>query len=126
MGIYLTDLTGEPIYDALGSMIIGLLLMGFALICAYENQSLLIGEGVTRKKRKELLQKLPQVGGVNSVVDLRTMHLGPDKVLVGAEIKFEDNLSTNQIEEKIDLVERKIKLILPQAENIFIEVESID
>ena len=123
-GVYLTDVTGNTIYDAIGSAVIGLLLMGFALGLAWESRSLLIGEGVTRRERETLLERIGAVEGVVSVLDLRTMHLGPDSVLVACEIDFDNGLTTEDIELAIDEIEAAVRTAVPEAKRIYVEAES--
>ncbi len=125
-GVYLTDVTDNTIYDAIGSAVIGLLLMGFALTLAWESRALLIGEGVTRRNRKRLLEEIETVPTVTAIVDLRTMHLGPESVLVACEIKFADGLSTTELEAEIDDVEAVIRVVVPEANRIYVEAESRD
>ncbi len=125
-GIYLTDVTGNTIYDAIGSAVIGLLLMGFALGLAWESRALLIGEGVTRRERRQLLGTMATVDGVEEVVDLRTMHLGPEAVLVACEIDFDDDLSTKGVEAAIDDVEAAIRTVVPESTRIYVEAEPWD
>ncbi len=123
-GVYLTDVTGNTTYDAIGSAVIGLLLMGFALALAWESRSLLVGEGVTRHERKRLLEEIAAVDGVVEVLDLRTMHLGPESVLVACEIDFENELETEAIEVVVDDVEAVVRTIVPEANRIYVEAES--
>ena len=123
-GVYLTDVTGNTIYDAIGSAVIGLLLMSFALALALESRALLIGEGVTTRDRDRLLEEIAAVDSVRKVVDLRTMHLGPDSVLVACEIDFENELSTVEVETAIDEVEAVIRAVVPEAKRIYVEAES--
>ncbi len=124
VGIYLTDVTGNTIYDAAASAIIGLLLMGFALLLAWENRALLVGEGVTRRERRQLLEAIETVSGVEAIVELRTMYLGPESVLVACEVDFDDALDTAGVEATIDRVERAVREQLPEASRIYVEAES--
>ena len=125
-GVYLTDVTGNTVYDAIGSAVIGLLLMGFALALAWESRGLLIGEGVTKRERNELLEGVTAVDGVRAVIDLRTMHMGPDSVLVACEIDFENDLTTTEIEAIVDAVEAAVRTVIPEAKRIYVEAESRD
>jgi len=125
-GIYLTDVTGDPIYDAAASAGIGLLLMGFALVLAWENRSLMVGEGVTARRREALLDVMAGVEGVREVLDLRTMHLGPDTVLVACEIAFDPALDAPGVERAVDEVEAAVREVVPEANRIYVEAESLD
>ena len=124
LGVFLTDVTGNTTYDALASAGIGLLLMGFALMLAWENRSLLVGEGVTRTERERILEAIKTVDGVNEITDLRTMHLGPDSVLVACDIAFDKSLDTAGVEQAVDAVETAIREIIPKADRIYVEAES--
>ncbi|CAI48151.1 transport protein (probable substrate zinc/cadmium/cobalt) [Natronomonas pharaonis DSM 2160] len=123
-GVYLTDVTGNTTYDAIGSAVIGLLLMSVALGLAWESRGLLVGEGVTRRERRRLLDAIAAADGVNAVVDLRTMHLGPESVLVACEIDFDNDLDTRGIEAAIDAVEVAVRDVVPEANRIYVEAES--
>ncbi len=123
-GVYLTDVTGNTIYDAVGSAVIGLLLMGFALALAWESRGLLIGEGVTKRERRGVLEAIDDVDGVVEVLDLRTMHLGPDSVLVACEIDFENEYRTEEIEGIVDEIETAVRTVVPEAKRIYVEAES--
>ncbi len=123
-GVYLTDVTGNTVYDAAGSAIIGLLLMGFALALAWENRGLLVGEGVTKGERKRVLDVVKSVDGVDVVVDLRTMHLGPEAVLVALEVNFDGSLDTPGVEAAVDRVEAAVVEVVPEASRIYVEAVS--
>ena len=123
-GVYLTDVTGNTVYDAIGSAVIGLMLMGFALALAWESRGLLIGEGVTGRERRAVLDRVAAVDGVVDVLDLRTMHMGPDSVLVACEIDFENGRTTTEIEAIVDAVEIAVREAVPEAKRIYVEAES--
>jgi len=120
LGVLLTDVTGNNTYDAVASVLIGLLLMGFALALAYENRGLIVGEGVTKAERKELIRVVEETEGVVGLVDLRTLHMGPESVLVTADIEFE-GMTTDEVEEAVERVEEGIRESLPTARNIYVE-----
>lgn len=124
LGVYLTDVTGNTTYDAAASAAIGLLLMGFSVALAWESKGLIVGEGVTRRERDRLLETITAVDGVEEVVDLRTMHLGTDSVLVACEVAFTTGLQTRAIEAVVDEIEAAVQEQLPEAKRIYVEAES--
>lgn len=120
--IFLSARTHNPVFDAVGSLIIGILLMVFALILANENKKLLIGESVTPYRRQEVLKAIRDVPEVNDVINLKTLQIGPTNAIVAVDIEFRDNLVTDQIETIIDRIETKIRKIIPNAQ-CYIEAE---
>ncbi|MFU8866838.1 cation diffusion facilitator family transporter [Natronococcus sp.] len=123
-GIYLTDRTGAVVYDAAASIVIGLLLMGLALALAWESRSLIVGEGVTRRERITIVDAIRAVDDVEELLDLRTMHLGPESVLVACDVRFRSDLETADLERTVDAVEAAIREEVPEADRIYVEAES--
>jgi cation diffusion facilitator family transporter len=125
IGIFLSDITGNSIYDAISSILIGSILMFFAFFLAKENRGLLIGESITSKEYKRIVKSIQEIPEVNKLISMRTMHLGPEDILVGVQVNLVDNLDTDQIESVTDAVEQKIMQIIPNTnrEHIFVEIE---
>jgi divalent metal cation (Fe/Co/Zn/Cd) transporter len=125
IGIFLTEITGNVVYDAISSIIIGIILMLFAFFLAKENQGLLLGESITARQYKKLVKAVKGIPEVNKVITLRTMHLSPNDVLVGIQVNLVDGLETDQIETVTDKIETKIMEVLPNANknHIFVEIE---
>ncbi|MGA9166577.1 MAG: cation transporter, partial [Nitrososphaeraceae archaeon] len=125
IGIYLSDITNNMIYDALGSILIGAVLMLFAFFLAKENRALLIGEAMSRKDHVRIIESVLKIPEVNRVITLRTMHFGPNDVLVAMEVSIVDNITTDQIEQVIDTIEDRIKSVIDvkTSSKIYIEVE---
>lgn len=125
IGIFLSDITGNSVYDAIGSLLIGSLLMFFAFFLARENRGLLIGESITTREYKKIVKSIQDIPEVNKIITMRTMHLGPHDILVGIQVNLVDNLDTDKIEAVTDAVEQKIMEIIPKAnrEHIFVEIE---
>jgi cation diffusion facilitator family transporter len=125
IGIFLTEVTGNTVFDALSSVLIGIILMVFASFLARENKALLIGEAITRKDYKRILDSVSQIREVNRIVSLRTMHFAPEDVLVAMEVNLADGLDTDKIELVIDEIERRVKQVIPYItpSKIYIELE---
>ena len=124
-GIVLSHLTGKSIFDGAASIIIGIILALVALVLFYETKSLLIGEGVSAADMKRIKAAIATVPEVKEVVNILTMHLGPEEILVNLDINFANGLSTDQVEQAIDEVEHAIRKELPTVKKIFVEAESL-
>lgn len=125
LGIFLSDVTGNSIYDGIASLLIGSILMFFAFFLAKENRGLLIGESITTREYKRIVKSINEIPEVNRVITMRTMHLGLEDILIGVQVNLIDNLDTDKIELVTDTVEQKIMEIIPKAnrEHIFVEIE---
>lgn len=121
--ITLVHLTGNLIIDAIASIIIGVLLMVFALFLANETKKLLVGEAVTPHKREQILGCLESCDEVDGVVSLKTMHLSPDEVIVAAEINYRGDITVDELEILNDRIEIRIKEIIPNAK-VYLEAEN--
>jgi cation diffusion facilitator family transporter len=113
--ISLSYLLSNPFYDALGSLIIGALLMVFSIVLAYEIKKLLIGESISERRRAELIEAIFEIEEVKEIIDLRAMHLGPEEVMITAEVNLKHGLHTAKIEEIVDRIEKRIKKIFPKV-----------
>jgi cation diffusion facilitator family transporter len=125
IGILLSDITGNAVYDAIASLFIGGILMFFAFFLAKENRGLLIGESVTNREYKKIVKSIQEIPEVNKLISMRTMHLSPEDILVGVQVNLVDNLDTDKIESVTDAIESKIMGIIPNTnrEHIFVEIE---
>jgi cation diffusion facilitator family transporter len=122
-GISLAALTGEPAFDAAGSVIIGLILLFVAFLLGRENAALLLGEAVDPQVRERIETAIGGVDGVVGLIELLTMHLGPDEFLAVADVRFSDDLDTEDIARAIDRVEAAIREAEPGAVRIYVEPE---
>jgi cation diffusion facilitator family transporter len=120
--ITIVHFTGRIIVDAIASITIGALLMIFALFLGFETKNLLLGESVTPHKRKMLLNAVGSFPEVEKVISLKTMHLGPEEVLVTVEIDYRDEISVDQLENLNERIEQKIREIIPGAK-IYLDAE---
>lgn len=119
-GVGLTLLTGDGRWDAVGTAGIGLLLVTIAVVLAVETQSLLLGEAAVPEQVAAIRGAL--VGpGVPSVIHLRTMHLGPEELLVAAKIEVDARETAAQIADAIDEAEARVRAAVPIARLVYLE-----
>ena len=118
-GVGVAAMTGNGIYDGLGTVAIGLLLLVVAVILAVETKSLLLGESATPEDQRKIVAALD--AGRFSVIHMRTLHLGPDEILVAAKIAVEHDDTAAGIARGIDDAERRIRDAVPTARVIYLE-----
>jgi cation diffusion facilitator family transporter len=116
-GIWLSQTTGSPVWDALASGLIGLMLVGVAIVLALENYSLLIGEAAPESVEATIRRLLSGDDDVVKVVDLRTMHIGPHDILVALGIQFRQDLTTLGIQDAITRLQHAIRKALGESTN---------
>ena len=119
--VSLSAATGQPRWDGVGTILIGLLLGAIAAVLAREMKSLLIGESADDGDRKAILAAIGETPGVSSVVHLRTQHLGPDEILVGARVAFDPDLDVAAVAAVVDDVEERVRAVVPAAHPIYVE-----
>ncbi len=119
-GVGLTVLTGDPVWDAIGTLCIGVLLGVIAIILIVETKSLLIGEGSGPAELRAIRAALVG-GGVERVIHVKTQYLGPDELLVAAKIAAPVSLSTAEIARMIDEAEARVRAAVPAARIMYLE-----
>ncbi|WP_207586359.1 cation diffusion facilitator family transporter [Halomontanus rarus] len=122
-GIYLTRQTGNSVYDAGAALIIGLMLMGFAIALAWENKRLLIGESISQTDERELRDIIIAGDGIVEIDDFRTVYFGPSHLLVAADVVFEPGLETAEIDRSISDIERELRDHNGHVKSVYIEPE---
>ena len=113
--------TGNPVWDAVGSLAIGVLLGIIAIVLAVEMHSLLIGESASPRRLEALRARIDAHDQVRRVIHMRTQHLGPEELLVGAKVEFDAALSAPQIAAAIDEIEADLREREPAARIIYLE-----
>ncbi len=121
VGLTLSRITGDGLWDGLASVLIGLLLAGVAWFIATEMKSLLIGESATREERSRIRVATLGVDEVQRIDRLLTMQLAPEEILVNMDVAFDDGLDTDQLEAAIRHIEDVIEEAVPSARKVFIE-----
>lgn len=114
VGVGLTLLTGNPVWDGLGSGAIGVLLVVLAAVLAVEMSSLLVGESASLPVRRGILAALESPEVVDRVINSRTMHLGPDELLVAAKLAVGETDSAAEVVAAINEAERAARESVPQ------------
>ncbi len=125
LAILLGQLTGNLYFDGGASVVIGLILMGVAVLLAYESKGLLIGEGVDPPVLESIREIAEADPAVTRVVRPLTMHFGPQDVLLTLELEFRRGQSAKEVAAAIDRVDRSIRLVHPRIRHIFIEAQSL-
>jgi cation diffusion facilitator family transporter len=118
-GVSMTLVTGDGVWDALGTAMIGLLLVAIAVVLAMETKSLLLGESATKEDVQRIADALQADG--TRIIHLKTMHLGPEELLVAAKISMGASETGEQIAQGIDDAEQRIRAAVPIARVIYLE-----
>jgi cation diffusion facilitator family transporter len=121
LGVSLAAITGNGIYDGVGTVAIGLLLLVVAIILAIETKSLLLGESATPQDQRKIIAALEGGAGGPSVIHMKTLHLGPDEILVAAKIAVQHDDTAAGIARAIDDAERRIREAVPACRVIYLE-----
>jgi cation diffusion facilitator family transporter len=119
-GLGLAELTGNPIWDGIGSIAIGVLLLVVATILARANLSLLVGRAAAERIRDEIRRELAALPNVRGVTALLTLQLGPEDILVAAKIDFADEVSGADIEAVCEGAERRLTARNPAVRFVFL------
>jgi cation diffusion facilitator family transporter len=119
-GVGMTLLTEDGRWDAVGTVMIGLLLVAVAVILALETSSLLLGEGAGRDDVGKIRAAVSGPG-VDRLIHLRTMYVGPDELLVAAKIAVTETESARDVAEAINAAEARVRDAVPAAKLIFLE-----
>jgi cation diffusion facilitator family transporter len=120
IGIGLAELTGQPVWDGIATCAIGVLLVSVAVVLVVETKSLLLGESAAPAQVTKIEDALVG-GGIDRVVHLRTMHLGPEEILVAAKIAVPANTPLVAVARAIDDAEARVRTAVPSARLIYLE-----
>ncbi len=121
LGVGLTIITGEPIWDAIGTLFIGVLLVLVAIVLGVETKSLLVGEGAGRTDAAKIERAILSGPETRRIIHLKTLYLGPDELLVAAKVAFDAETRFSDVAAGIDAVEARIREAVPIARTIYLE-----
>jgi cation diffusion facilitator family transporter len=120
-GVALALITGNPLFDGLGTLAIGLLLVSIAIVLAIEMKSLLIGEAAAPEMIRRIETELAQTAGVQRVIHMLTQHLGPEELLVAAKLEFDHSLSMVELADAINACEARVREAVAITAVIYLE-----
>ena len=121
LGVSLTLLTGNGYWDVVGTAMIGLLLVAVAVTLAVETKSLLLGESATPEAIAHIEQAINATPGVERVIHMKTLHMGPEEVLVAAKIAVSPTTSAAEVADAIDRAEINIREAEPMVTSLYLE-----
>ncbi|MFB7477180.1 cation diffusion facilitator family transporter [Kitasatospora sp. NPDC056184] len=120
-GVGLTAITGDGVWDGIGTLCIGLLLIAIALVLAVETRSLLLGESAHPEVVGRIRDALVDHDSVDRVIHMRTLHLGPEELLVAAKIAVPADSTAAEVAAAIDAAEVRVRRAVPIARAIYLE-----
>lgn len=120
-GVGLSVVTHNPIWDAIGTLAIGTLLVLVAIVLGFETSSLLVGEGASAEDTGKIRKALEGSKGVQSVIHMKTLYLGPDELMLGAKIGVDGTSTAQDVALVIDAAETAVREVVPAARVIYLE-----
>jgi cation diffusion facilitator family transporter len=125
LGVFFGHLLNNPSLDGAASIVIGLLLMGVAVLLVSRTKALLIGEGVNEATTQQVQELARATAGVTKVRPPLTMYLAPNDVMLALDVDFDDTLTATQVEQAVVNVQNTIRAAYPEFKRIFIEAKSL-
>ncbi len=121
VGVVLSLVTGNQYFDVAGTALIGVLLVVVAIVLAIETKSLLLGESASLEAQARISRALRETEGVESLIHLKTLHLGPEELLVAAKIAVAHGATAEAVADAIDAAERNVRGVEATAQVIYLE-----
>lgn len=121
LGVGLTLITGNPMFDALGTVMIGVLLVLIAIVLGVETKSLLVGEGATQADHDRIVDAINAGDEIEKIIHMKTLYLGPDELMVAAKIALNADKPLREAADDINAIEARIREAVPVARIVYIE-----
>ena len=120
-----TLVTDDALWDGIGTLSIGVLLTVIAIVLAKEMKSLLMGETATDRVQAAIGEAIESDDHVERLIHLRTQHLGPEELLVGAKVSFAPSLTVPELATAVNRVETNVRRVVPEARIMYIEPDVV-
>ena len=120
-GLALDELLDSTVFDAVASLLVGALLIGVAFILGQSNRDLLIGRSVNNDLREEIRDTVRETPGIRGVMQVLTMQMGADDVLLALKVDVEDDATGESIERVADDVETRVREAHPEIQHVFVD-----
>jgi cation diffusion facilitator family transporter len=120
-GLLLEQLTGSPVFDGAASIAIGVLLIVVAVRLGLDSRELLIGRAADPKLQEIIRAEIEHTPGVDRLLELQTMHVGPDSIIVAARVDLSDDARGDQVENLAEDIDRRLAERLPVASSVFVD-----
>lgn len=121
LGVGLTVITGNGLFDGISTIAIGVLLIAVAFIIGFEVKSLLVGEGAGDEDLEKIESALLASSDIDRIIHMKTLYLGPDEFMVGAKVSLAPERTMREVSVIVNLAERRIRDAVPAARVIYIE-----
>ena len=126
LGVVLAVVTGAGVWDGIGTLCIGALLVAIAVVLAVETKSLLLGEGAGADALDRIQAALVDGDSITGIIHMRTLHLGPEELLVAAKIEVRPEATAAGISRTINAAEARVRAAEPTARVIYLEPDIYD
>jgi cation diffusion facilitator family transporter len=121
LGVGIAVITGNGVWDGVGTVAIGVLLVVVAIVLGVEVKSLLIGEGASPAMIAAITTSALAGPGIEKIIHMKTLHLGPDELMVGMKVAVSATDSAQEVADAINAVEKRVRACVPIARVIYIE-----
>jgi cation diffusion facilitator family transporter len=121
LGLTLRQVTGSPVWDGGASIAIGVLLVVIAVRLGMDNKEFLIGRAADPRELAAIREEIEKTPGVDKLLDLLTMYLGPEHLIVAARIAFSDDISADRAEDAADSIDKRLADRLPLVPHVFLD-----
>jgi divalent metal cation (Fe/Co/Zn/Cd) transporter len=121
LGVGLSVITGNAYFDVAGTAMIGALLVTVACILAIEMKSLLVGESASIEAQRRIADAITSTDGIDKLIHMRTLHLGPEELLVAVKVGVPRGTNAERVAEIIDRAESAIRAAEPVSRLIYVE-----
>jgi cation diffusion facilitator family transporter len=121
LGLVLRQVTGSPVWDGAASIAIGVLLIVVAVRLGMDNREFLIGRAADPRELRTIQEEIEQTPGVDELVELLTMYLGPEHLIVAARVAFSDDISADRAEDAAGDIDKRLADRLPMVAHVFLD-----